>query len=132
VEWLGELSCNILFEDKYSAARAMKALSEELPSPPPIEESMTDTDATNPVEAPEEVERTDTTKPDLGNMGWRMCHHALRKVRPLSLLFLFDSFLHCLIALCVLSSTTFHLPHFLVYPLFGFDQCLIVMAASII
>eukprot|EP00978_Attheya_sp_CCMP212_P000461 scaffold907_cov55-Attheya_sp.AAC.5 len=80
VEWLGELSCNILFEDKYSAARAMKALSEELPSPPPFEESMTDLDATNPVEAPEEVETTDTTKPDLGNMGWRMCHHALRKV----------------------------------------------------
>jgi hypothetical protein len=84
VEWLGELSCNILFEDKYSAARAMKALSEELPSPPPIEESMTDTDATNPVGTPEEVERTDTTKPDLGNMGWRMCHHALRKVRQLN------------------------------------------------
>jgi hypothetical protein len=37
VEWLGELSCNVLFEDKYSAARAFHALSQELPSPPPAE-----------------------------------------------------------------------------------------------
>ena len=36
VEWLGELSCNILFEDKHSAARALHALSQELPSPPPV------------------------------------------------------------------------------------------------
>ena len=35
VEWLGELSCNVLFEDKYSAARAMAAMSQGLPSPPP-------------------------------------------------------------------------------------------------
>jgi hypothetical protein len=35
VEWLGELSCNILFEDRHSAARAFRALSRELPSPPP-------------------------------------------------------------------------------------------------
>lgn len=39
VEWLGELSCNVLFEDKHSAARAFHALSQELPSPPP--ESLT-------------------------------------------------------------------------------------------
>ncbi|KAL3796701.1 hypothetical protein HJC23_010001 [Cyclotella cryptica] len=37
VEWLGELSCNVLFEDKFSAARAFHALSQELPSPPPAE-----------------------------------------------------------------------------------------------
>ena len=35
IEWLGELSCNVLFEDKFSAARALAALSSELPSPPP-------------------------------------------------------------------------------------------------
>lgn len=35
VEWLGELSCNVLFEDRHSAARAFRALSRELPSPPP-------------------------------------------------------------------------------------------------
>jgi hypothetical protein len=37
VEWLGELSCNVLFEDKYSAARAYHALSQELPTPPPVD-----------------------------------------------------------------------------------------------
>jgi hypothetical protein len=41
VEWLGELSCNILFEDKHSAARAFHALSQELPSPPPDSVDMT-------------------------------------------------------------------------------------------
>jgi hypothetical protein len=41
VEWLGELSCNILFEDKHSAARAFHALSQELPSPPPAAVDMT-------------------------------------------------------------------------------------------
>ena len=35
VEWLGELSCNVLFEDRHSAARAFRALSRDLPSPPP-------------------------------------------------------------------------------------------------
>ncbi len=41
VEWLGELSCNVLFEDKHSAARALHALSQELPSPPPDAVDMT-------------------------------------------------------------------------------------------
>ena len=36
VEWLGELSCNVLFEDKYSAARALDGLSRELPLSPPL------------------------------------------------------------------------------------------------
>ncbi|EED88959.1 predicted protein [Thalassiosira pseudonana CCMP1335] len=35
VEWLGELSCNVMFEDRHSAARAFHALSQELPTPPP-------------------------------------------------------------------------------------------------
>ncbi|KAL9189695.1 hypothetical protein ACHAXT_009370 [Thalassiosira profunda] len=35
VEWLGELSCNVLFEDRHSAARAFHAMSQELPTPPP-------------------------------------------------------------------------------------------------
>ncbi|KAL7542916.1 hypothetical protein ACHAXR_012358 [Thalassiosira sp. AJA248-18] len=48
VEWLGELSCNVLFEDKHSAARAFHALSQELPSPPP--ESLT-----NPPDVMEEI-----------------------------------------------------------------------------
>ncbi|KAK1735402.1 nuclear cap-binding protein subunit 3 [Skeletonema marinoi] len=41
VEWLGELSCNVLFEDKHSAARALHALSQELLSPPPAAVDMT-------------------------------------------------------------------------------------------
>eukprot|EP00566_Odontella_aurita_P036601 CAMPEP_0113600338 /NCGR_PEP_ID=MMETSP0015_2-20120614/42653_1 /TAXON_ID=2838 /ORGANISM="Odontella" /LENGTH=745 /DNA_ID=CAMNT_0000508587 /DNA_START=424 /DNA_END=2661 /DNA_ORIENTATION=+ /assembly_acc=CAM_ASM_000160 len=35
VEWLGELSCNVHFEDKFSAARALAGMSKEIPSPPP-------------------------------------------------------------------------------------------------
>jgi hypothetical protein len=35
VEWLGELSCNVHFEDRHTAARAFRALSRELPTPPP-------------------------------------------------------------------------------------------------
>lgn len=31
VEWLGELSCNVLFGDKYSAARALEGMSRALP-----------------------------------------------------------------------------------------------------
>jgi hypothetical protein len=42
VEWLGELSCNVLFEDKFSAARALAALSSELPSPPAESLGVTD------------------------------------------------------------------------------------------
>ena len=40
VEWLGEISCNVLFEDKYSAARAFYAMSQELPSPPSTSSKM--------------------------------------------------------------------------------------------
>jgi len=36
VEWLGELSCNVHFEDKYSAARALEALSRALPTEIPF------------------------------------------------------------------------------------------------
>jgi len=32
VEWLGELSCNVLFADKYSASRAMEGMSRALPN----------------------------------------------------------------------------------------------------
>jgi len=36
VEWLGELSCNVLFQDRFSAARALAASSQQIPSPPPV------------------------------------------------------------------------------------------------
>jgi hypothetical protein len=65
VEWLGDLSCNILFEDRFGAKRALESLSRELPTPPPAE-----------VAPSEEGE----SPPDLGNMGWRLCHKAVRKI----------------------------------------------------
>lgn len=36
VEWLGELSCNVLFEDKYTSARAIEAMSRPIPHPKEI------------------------------------------------------------------------------------------------
>ncbi len=68
---MGELSCNVLFEDKYSAARALKFMSTELPTPPP-EELIRN----HPNESDEMYE-----PPDLGNMGWRLCKQPIRKVR---------------------------------------------------
>lgn len=55
VEWLGELTCNVLFEDKHSAARALHALSQELPPPP---KSLTDDPSSAPGEAGESEEVT--------------------------------------------------------------------------
>jgi len=62
VEWLSDLSCNVVFADKYSTSRALNALSNEIPSPPPatgIEGAML---------------------PDLGKMGWRICSYPIRKI----------------------------------------------------
>jgi hypothetical protein len=53
VEWLGDLSCNILFVDEYSAIRAMNRMAQELPF---------------------------GKDPDLGRMGWRFGKTYLRKV----------------------------------------------------
>lgn len=77
VEWLGELSCNVLFEDKFSAARALQHMSQELPSPPPAEAAFMKDPGQNP---PAEVEE-EKGPPDLGNMGWRLCQQPVRKVR---------------------------------------------------
>ncbi|GAX17184.1 hypothetical protein FisN_10Lh031 [Fistulifera solaris] len=75
VEWLGDLSCNVLFQDRFSAARALENLSQEIPSPPPdtLEASrryvhtMSDEDMVDP-------------PTDLGAMGWRLCKSMLRKI----------------------------------------------------
>lgn len=65
VEWLGEISCNVHFQDKFSAARAIQGLSQPISSPPPDE-----------IVARFE----DTSAPDFGGMGWRFCVQPMRKV----------------------------------------------------
>jgi len=65
VEWLGDLGANILFEDHFSAKRALESLSQDLPTPPPGD-----------VAPPKEGE----SLPDLGAMGWRLCNMAVRKI----------------------------------------------------
>lgn len=67
VEWLGELSCNVHFEDQFSAARALQNMSQPLPSPPPDEiVAAAKEDAPPPT--------------DFGRMGWSFCLHPMRKV----------------------------------------------------
>eukprot|EP00549_Striatella_unipunctata_P003852 CAMPEP_0118675576 /NCGR_PEP_ID=MMETSP0800-20121206/1537_1 /TAXON_ID=210618 ORGANISM="Striatella unipunctata, Strain CCMP2910" /NCGR_SAMPLE_ID=MMETSP0800 /ASSEMBLY_ACC=CAM_ASM_000638 /LENGTH=499 /DNA_ID=CAMNT_0006570931 /DNA_START=1 /DNA_END=1500 /DNA_ORIENTATION=- len=83
VEWLGELSCNVFFEDQYSAARALSNLSQEIP-PPTTPENMVPEDGTTEdgATADEEpkTEPDKPEKPDLASMGWRFCKRPLRKV----------------------------------------------------
>lgn len=75
VEWLGDLSCNVLFQDRYSAARALENMSQEITSPPPdtleasrrYVHSINDDDMVDP-------------PTDLGAMGWRLCKTMLRKI----------------------------------------------------
>jgi hypothetical protein len=47
VEWLGELSCNVHFEDKYSAARALEALSRALPTDIPLSQKSVESEVKN-------------------------------------------------------------------------------------
>jgi len=64
VEWLSDLSCNIHFEDEFSASRALENLSSKLPSP-----------------APESgIQEGGQQLPDLGAMGWRLSRRLLRKI----------------------------------------------------
>lgn len=97
VEWLSELSCNVMFQDKFSAIRAMQAMSQEIPFPPPPTENDTNTDANadssttdaNPMDETKTEESTEpptSTPPspptpleDLGSMGWRFCTSMLNK-----------------------------------------------------
>eukprot|EP00977_Amphora_coffeiformis_P022084 scaffold10394_cov173-Amphora_coffeaeformis.AAC.2 len=65
VEWLGDLGCNIHFADKFSAARALQNLSQEIPTPPPELEI---------------VPGVALPPADLGAMGWRLGKKLLRKV----------------------------------------------------
>lgn len=76
VEWLGDLSCNVCFEDKYTASRVLLNLSNEIPSPPPetvLKACINDgIDADGMTVAP--------SPPDLGRMTWRLGKQAIRKV----------------------------------------------------
>ena len=73
----GELSCNVLFEDKFSAARALQHMSQELPSPPPPEVGF----MMDPGQSPNAEDNEGAVlPPDFGNMGWRFCQQPIRKV----------------------------------------------------
>mmetsp|Transcript_7249 Transcript_7249/g.8265 ORF Transcript_7249/g.8265 Transcript_7249/m.8265 type:complete len:658 (-) Transcript_7249:192-2165(-) len=63
VEWLGEISCNILFQDKFSASRALQNLAQQLPTPPP-----------------QNITENFSESSDLGNMGWYLGSHHIRKI----------------------------------------------------
>ena len=100
VEWLGETSVNVCFEDKYSAQRALKALSQEVEAPP-VKEEKKEEDATmeegegekkegeekggeeNPMEdgEKEKDEKEDVAPtPHLGELGWKFCRRPMIKV----------------------------------------------------
>ena len=64
MEWLGDLGCNILFEDKFSAVRALQSMADELPSPPPT--GLNDDD-------------DEYVPPDFGAMGWKLGRNLVRK-----------------------------------------------------
>lgn len=70
VEWLGDLSCNICFEDKFTAKRALMTLGQEIPSPTPDDAN----------KEGEGVETDMKARPDFGNMMWRFCRRPIRKV----------------------------------------------------
>lgn len=76
VEWLGDLSCNVCFEDQYTASRALFKLSNEIPSPPPDGVSNTQSDNVDYKDGA----TTADPPPDLGRMTWRLGKQAIRKM----------------------------------------------------
>lgn len=104
VEWLGELSCNVHFEDKYSAARALEALSRALPTKIPVKalevkemdaqtidddqvvvrdaiDEMKDITDSKNIQQDSTEEVNPISSANLGRMGWRFCNYSLRKVK---------------------------------------------------
>lgn len=75
IEWLADLSCNIYFNDKFTAKRALMNLSQSIPSPPPP--------ALGSIH----------TYPDLGNMTWRFCNRPIQKVLSAAIEAIFPLFL---------------------------------------
>ena len=76
IEWIGDFSANIHFQDRHTAARALKNLSQELPSPPPPGLPRDDVD--HPSE--QTAAATSSGRPDLGAMGWRLGNTLIRKI----------------------------------------------------
>lgn len=75
VEWLGDVSCNVCFEDQFTAKRALMTLGQEIPSPPPSDvANYADTETKG------DSESTARNLSDLGNMTWRFCRKPIRKV----------------------------------------------------
>ncbi len=77
VEWLADLSCNVCFGDQFTAKRALMALGQEIPSPPPPLPAAAEEDV---LTKESEVVESKATIPDLGNMTWRFCRQPIRKV----------------------------------------------------
>lgn len=80
VEWLGDLSCNVLFEDRFTASRALENLSTEIPSPPPDEVVLAAINREIDAAADDSDAVADIAPPDFGNMSWRIGKKALRKI----------------------------------------------------
>lgn len=91
VEWLGELSCNIHFEDKFSASRALEGLSRVLPMEIPSTGGTKECkeiakqggeDVMVPSHHEEEEEgKKAISNTNLGIMGWRICNRPIYKIR---------------------------------------------------
>jgi len=56
IEWLGEFSCNIIFQDRHTASRALNGLTQVIGVPP------------------------SEGFPDLNALGWRICNKPLKKI----------------------------------------------------
>lgn len=84
IEWIGDLSCNVIFQDKFSAIRAMEGMSQPIPDGSTLsidEDEMEDDEAENNRSGEGTKEDNQKQTPDdLGGMGWRFCKKKLRKV----------------------------------------------------
>jgi len=84
VEWLGDLSCNVCFEDQHTARRALLSLGQDIPSPPPEDISTRDNNDDDDDDDDDNDETMKKVPPDFGNMTWRFCRRPVRKVSTTS------------------------------------------------
>jgi hypothetical protein len=79
IEWLGDISCNVCFDNKHSASRALICLSNELPSPPqPQPHSLLSRSSSSSSSSQPPTVVTNVI--DLGCMTWRFGKYPIRKV----------------------------------------------------